>query len=256
MLGLGAIGEGLRRIDMHDGAAAQRTLAIVAGLRLHPVDPAGRRQRADRQGAAGEQAAAAEGREESVQRTDFFEQFLGRGALPGQHVGVIVGRDQGQAMALRQVAADLLAIFRIAVIEHYLPAVATGRLDLHRRRVGRHHDGRRDPQQARREGDGLGVVAGGERHHPGGTLLGGKPRQRVEGAAELERSHALEVFAFEEDFRAEFFVEGTRGHHRRAVGMPGDPRSGGDHIVVGRQVVHGRLLGPWQRRQAGRQVTR
>ena len=53
-------------------------------------------------------------------------------------------------MALRQVAADLLAIFRIAVIEHYLPAVATGRLDLHRRRVGRHHDGRRDPQQARR----------------------------------------------------------------------------------------------------------
>lgn len=159
-------------------------------------------------------------------------------------------------MALRQVAADLLAIFRIAVIEHYLPAVATGRLDLHRRRVGRHYDGRRDPQQARREGDGLGVVAGGERHHPGGTLLGGKPRQRVEGAAELERSHALQVFAFEEDFRAEFFVEGTRGHHRRAVGMPGDPRGGGDHIVVGRQVVHGRFLergkDDWPAPRAGR----
>ena len=221
MLGLGAIGEGLRRIDMHDGTAAQRTLAIVAGLRLHPVDPAGRRQRADRQGAAGEQAAAAEGREEGVQRTDFFEQFRPRcPARPARRGDRRAGSGSGHGAApgRGRSARDLPYSGHRA-----LPA-------------RRSHGSPRSSPPARRPASrwSPGSPASAPRGRwpgrgcrrrtppPGGTLLGGKPRQRVEGAAELERSHALQVFAFEEDFRAEFFVEGTRGHHRRAVGMPGD----------------------------------
>jgi hypothetical protein len=40
VLGLRAVGDRLRRVDVHDGAAAERLLAVVAGLRLHAIQRA------------------------------------------------------------------------------------------------------------------------------------------------------------------------------------------------------------------------
>jgi hypothetical protein len=60
VLGLGAVGNGARRLDVHDAAGGEGLLAVVAGFGLDAVDPALRRQRPRRQRAAAEQAAAAE----------------------------------------------------------------------------------------------------------------------------------------------------------------------------------------------------
>ena len=211
MLGLGAIG-GVCGVSICTMAPlrSERWPSLPASG-SHPVDPAGRRQRADRQGAAGEQAAAAEGREEGVQRTDFFEQFLGRGApaRPARRGdrGAGSGSSHGAAPGRGRSARDLPYSGHRA-----LPA-------------RRSHGSPRSSPPARRPASRW--SPGSPASAPRGRWPGRGCRRRTppprrhaarrktatarwKGAAELERSHALRVFAFEEDFRAEFFVVGTR----------------------------------------------
>ena len=90
--------------------AAQRLLAVVAGLGLDAVELAARRQRARGQRRAAEQAAAAEATKQRVERADLLEQLLGRRALPRDHVRMVVGRDQRQAALVGQPRADRLAV--------------------------------------------------------------------------------------------------------------------------------------------------
>ncbi len=71
------------------------------------------------------------------------------------------------------------------------------------RRIGRHHDRRGDPEQtcaAKR--DALRVVAARERDDAARALLRRKRREKVIRAAKLERAHALQVLALDEDARA------------------------------------------------------
>ena len=93
---------------------------------------------------------------------------------------------------------DRFPIFRVAVVGHHPTAVAAGRLDLLGRRVGRHQDGGGHRQQVARERDRLGMVAGRKGDHTGPPPLGIELRDRVVGAAELERADPLQVLALEE----------------------------------------------------------
>src|SRR6185503_20749306 len=64
-------------------------------------------------------------------------------------------------------------------------------------------------------------------------------RDRVVGAAELERAHALEVLALEEEARARHRVRGGRGQDRRPAGRAGDALVRGGDVGEGdREVVH------------------
>jgi hypothetical protein len=134
-----------------------------------------------------------------------------------------------------QAPADLLAVFGVAVVQDDVSTVFPCGRDLGRRRVLRHRDGCRDTQQPGRQRDGLRVVARREGHDAGLALVGVELRQRIEGAAELERAHALEVFALEKDARPELAVDGARAQDRRAVGMPLDARGGSRDVIESRQ---------------------
>jgi hypothetical protein len=59
-----------------------------------------------------------------------------------------------------------------------------------------------------------------ERDDAGTALLGRKLHQRVVGAAELERAHALHVLALEKDLGAEGLVDGARRQHRVRLATP------------------------------------
>ena len=61
---------------------------------------------------------------------------------------------------------------------------------------------------------------------PAAPLRGIELRQRVVGTAELERAHTLQVFALEEQLRAAAFVGQARGHHRRLVRHAGQAVGG------------------------------
>jgi hypothetical protein len=125
------------------------------------------------------------------------------------------------------------------VEQHHLGAIAAGGRDLGLRCVLRHQDQRRHAQQARRQRDRLGMVAAGERDHAGPALRRIEARQRIEGSAELEGAHALEVLALEEDFGAQARVQRRGAQHRCGMGMPLQPARGGHDIGKGRKVRHG-----------------
>jgi hypothetical protein len=61
--------------------------------------------------------AAAAGDDEKVERSRFFEQFEGRRALARDDVGVIVGRDDGQAAFAGNAAAERFAVVALAVVD-------------------------------------------------------------------------------------------------------------------------------------------
>ena len=63
-------------------------------------------------------------------------------------------------------------------------------------------------------------------------------RHGVERAAELEGTHALEVFAFEEKFCAQQGVGRGRTHHGRDVCMPFKPGRRVDHVLKCGKFLH------------------
>jgi hypothetical protein len=229
VLGLRTIRNRLRRFDVHDATAAERLLAIVARLRLHAVQRRAATARASTTPCR-QQAATAQRCKHKVQRPHFFQQLLGRRALPCNHVRVIVRRNQRQAVLGRQVAADLLAVFLVAVINHHLRAIALGGSDLGRRRIMRHDDGGRNAQQLGRQRNRLRMIPRRKRHHASLALLRRELGQRVIAAAEFERAHALHVLALEEHLGAQLFIDGARGLDRRRMRHAGDALRSGNHV--------------------------
>jgi hypothetical protein len=72
--------------------------------------------------AARHQPAAAHAHQQRVERPHVLDQFERRRALPGHHVGVVVGRDQRHAALGGDAPADGLAVFGVAVVQHHLAA--------------------------------------------------------------------------------------------------------------------------------------
>ena len=226
---------------MDDFAAAEAALAVIAGLGLDPDHLAGRVHRLCRHRAAGQQPATTEADQQQIQFAGLLDQFPGGRALPGHHVRMVVRRNQRQAAFGCQLLADGLAVLGIAVVEDHLAAIAARGFDLDCRRIFRHHDHSPDAKQPRRQGNRLRMVAGRERDHAAGLLFRGELRDGVVGATELERPHALEVLAFEEQLGAGQRIGRRRSQHRGLVGDATDVFMGSDNIGKGNgQCGHGR----------------
>ena len=101
------------------------------------------------------------------------------------------------------------------------------RLDLRHRCVLRHEDRRVDAGLARGPRDGLAVVPGARGGHACAALLLAERRDRVVGAADLERARALEVLGLEEHLASGELRERLRRIERRLAGDAGEARPGG-----------------------------
>ena len=122
VLGLRAIGNGLRRCDVHDLAARQALLGVVAGLGLDTDHGHARAEMLSRHRATRDQTAAAHANQQQVQRAGFLQQFSRRRALPGHHMRMVIGRDQRHAALDGQASAYGFAVFGVAVVEHHFAA--------------------------------------------------------------------------------------------------------------------------------------
>jgi hypothetical protein len=86
----GSVTRLLRRDRLHHGVGVVHLHADHLDLGAHGLDVAGH---------AGDQAAAADGDEHRVERPLVLAQDLHRdGALAGDHVGIVEGMDEGQAL--------------------------------------------------------------------------------------------------------------------------------------------------------------
>ena len=222
-----AVGDGLGILDALELAAAKRARRVVARLGLHADHPDSRGKMGRRDGASREQPRAAAADEERVERADILEQLLRRGALAGDHGGVVEGRDQRRsALGRDALRRALAALARRAIVEdHFRPVRARGG-DLHRGRIRRHHDHGGNPEEPPRERDRLRMVARREGDDAVLALVRSQRMQGVVGAAELEGARALEVLALEEDARSRALVDGARGQDGSAMGDPAEPLRG------------------------------
>ncbi len=201
---------------------------IVQPGGLGGVDPGLGAEPLARQGAARDQAAAARGRRQRVEGDALRRRVLDRlqrgGALPGDDQRIVERPHQGGAALRHQPVGDALAALGMAVVEHDLGAVTPGVLDLDVRGVGRHDDDGLDAEELGRAGDALGMVAGGERHNAALALGLAHRREPVEGAAELERTGALQALRLDEEAIAETVAQPWRfqqGGVDRAAPEPG-----------------------------------
>ncbi len=146
---------------------------------------------------------------------------------------MVIGRDQGQAPFGGEAVADLLAVFRVAVIENHLGAIAARGGDFDGGGVLRHDDHGLDAEQPRRQGDRLGMVARGIGDDAAGPLRVRELRQGIVAAAEFEGAHALQILRLEEQGRAGLGVGGDGGEDGCFMSDPGDALGGRGDVVEG-----------------------
>ena len=129
-------------------------------------------------------------------------------------------------------------------MQHDAGAEHLGALDLHERRVGRHHDGGVDAEPGGVPGHGLGVVPGRHGDDPAAPLVLGERQELVEGAALLEGGGELEVLELHDDAGAEDLRERVRPSARGALHGAGDALGGGADVVDGDGRARSRVQAP------------
>ena len=152
------------------------------------------------------------------------------------------------SLLLQQLIGDRLARLGGRVVEDDAGAERRRRLALDRRRVGRHHDRRADAEQLPDAGHGLGVVARRVGDDAARPHVLGQRRDRVQRAAELEGTDALQVLALEEDGAAGARVERRGVEDGRAVGVRLEPPGRLRHLFhrrsdLGRGRHHPHIVG-------------
>src|SRR5690606_1775566 len=200
-------------------------LQAVGIVRLYTDDPGFRAQILDIGRHPGDQPTSAHRHEDGVQRSLMLTEDLhGHGALPGDHVGVVVGMDVDVALFLDQFQRVRQRLGESIAVQHDLAATGAYALDLQPRCGTRHDNGGLDPQFARCQRQTLSMVAGRCGNHAARQFLGRKLRQLVVGAANLEGKHRLQILALEQNLVTETLGELAGGLQRSFHGHVVDAR--------------------------------
>ena len=150
------------------------------------------------------QPAAADGHEDRLDRIGMLAQDLhSHRALPGDHVGIVVGRHEREPALDLEPARLGECLVETVAEQHDLATAPAHGVDLDARRRARHDDRRRDPELGRCQRHALGVVAGRGGDDAAGPHLGRQADDLVVGATDLEREDRLQVLALEEHRHAE-----------------------------------------------------
>jgi hypothetical protein len=142
-------------------------------------------------------------------------------------LGLVIGGDDGGAALGGDTGADLLARLLDPVIKDDLGTIAARIGDLDRRRIRRHDDERRYAERLCRRRHALGMIARGPGDDALVALNGRELRQRVVGAAELERAGALQRLGLDEQAAAEPRIDRRRFEEGRQHRLAGDALGGG-----------------------------
>ena len=230
--GARAVGDRDRGLAERDaGSRAQRLVGVGTAGRLRAEHAGGGRAVLAGERGAREQAAAADRRDDRVERRRVGDQLERGRRLACDHVPVVERVNEGVALALREVARELRAGDHVDVLAHDGRAERLGGRALRRIRVARHHDDHAQAGGAAGVGDRLRVVAA--RFRDDALRARRQLLDRVRRSAQLERARRLEQLALQVELAPAGRVELRRapdgGAHDRV----------GDALVRALEVVGG-----------------
>ena len=223
-LGAEAVAEGaggLFRGPGDERAGAEALLRVGGQLRLDADDARGGAGELDGGGDAAEESAAGDGREDEVAVGQVFENFEAAGALAGDDLLVVVGRDHDVTEFGFELFGFAFAIGAGRADFDDLRAHGRGGALFHFGRVARHDDDRFGTDGASGVGDSLGMIAAGIGDDAARALLGSQLGDLVVRAAQLEAADGLETFGFDVDFGV-FDAGREEANQRRAGGDAAD----------------------------------
>jgi len=157
--GAQAVGHRARRLDGHDAAGGERLLRVVGTAGLGSPHLGVRRQRRCRDRRTREQSTTADGCHDDVEVRHLLQQLARRGALTGDHHGIVVRVDQHGTGLFEEPRRRLLARLQRRRARDHDGAEVFHRSPLRARRSLRHHDPARDAAQPRRARQRRAVVA-------------------------------------------------------------------------------------------------
>jgi hypothetical protein len=133
---------------------------------------------------------------------------------------MVKGRDQRHTPLSRDLPADGVTVLRVAVVQNHLTTcltflIAPGGCQFGDRCIMRHHDHARHTEHARRQSDGLRMIARGIRNHAGSSLQIAQFGQGIETASELKSSHALKVLTLHKNLCLQSIIQSTRPKNGR-----------------------------------------
>ena len=213
-LGSSPIGDGPRdigRSPADDHPALQGLARVSRELRLHAHDARGRSKRLEGRRHTAGQPPATDGHEDHRDIGHVLRDLQPDRALPGDDPIVVEWRDDREASLSRDRLRDSLAFIGRRADHDHLRTVGLHPGALHSRRIGRHDHDREAAQDARGAGDALGMVARGVGDDASRSLIRRECRDRVVGAADLERTDRLQALRLEELV----IPWGPEGHQRR-----------------------------------------
>ena len=210
---------------------------IERGLDADDLDRRPSRPRRD--GAAGDQPAAADRHHQHVKLGSVFEHFERDRALPADDFRIVVRMHPHQVLRCRDRLGTRLRLRHCLAVENDGGAERLGRLDFHERRRHRHDDGCRNGKTAGVIRDRLRVIAGGHRNDAAAAFVGGQRGELDAGAAFLEGVRDLQILVFDEDLGAGQRRQRRRRQERRAQHVTADRAAG--HLDIGKR-HHRRLI--------------
>ena len=160
---------------------------------LHPDDLHVRLHLLDRERDAGEQPTASGAHDDGLDVGNLVHDLQAESPLTRHDVLVVEGVDQHRTRLLGEGACRDQGLVHGGAVEPDIRAIPARRLDLRDRGVYRHEDGHGDVEQLTCERHPLRVVTGARSDYSASTLVIRQLSDAVVGAADFERSSALQV---------------------------------------------------------------
>ena len=144
-------------------------------------------------------ATAANRHEHRIQRPLMLAQdFHGDGTLPRNHLGVVIGVDEGQIVLFRSPHRLRIGLIKIGAVQHHLGMATGDSLHLNAGGGDGHNDGGGGAQLLRRQSHPLRMVARAGRDYPTLQLGGGQTRHFVISTAQLKGKNRLQILTLQQ----------------------------------------------------------
>ena len=234
-----AVSDGVAGIERLQSSGGEGAVGVVGARGLAAKDSNGRSNASGAEARSAQQTAAADWCKDGVQIAHFFEQFLCGGGLASDDAIVVVRMNEMRASFSLHARGDLGARGNGWLAECDLAAVGFDGLDFHFRGVFRHDNVGGDAAPGGGASDRGAVVSAGGSDDAVRGLFVRKRKNRICRPANFEGAGLLQVFTFEEEFRAGDGVQRRRGENRGAMDPWRDTRVSGEDGLPTRRLIHG-----------------